>query len=268
MTAGGDTASQAKEAAPGAPDAAAPGATTGTVGTVSRALVYRGDMSIRVDDVEAAAAKVQALATSLKGHLASEKRSLGSQSAFASLTIRVPSDSFTTAMDRLSKEIGREEGRSSNTEDVTEAVVDLDARIAAARDSEAAARRLLTERGSASLDELLKLDSAVRQRQAELAALEAKKRHLDDIVSLSSITVNIAGPNTALPETPKERSPGFLGGLEAGWDAFLDFGTWLGYTIGAMLPFLTVIAILIFGAVYGLRYRRSRRHPADPPATS
>jgi hypothetical protein len=260
-------ASQAKEAAPVAPDAAAPGTTTDTVGTVSRSLVYRGDMSIRVQDVEAAAAKVQALATSLKGNLASEKRSLGNQSAFASLTIRVPSESFTVAMDRLSKEIGREETRSSNTEDVTEAVIDLDVRIASARDSEAAARKLLLER-SGTLDELLKLDNAVRQRQAELAALEAKKRHLDDIVSLSTITVNIAGPNTALPETPKERSPGFLGGLEAGWDAFVDFGIWLGYAIGAMLPFLVALAILLLGAIYGLRYRRNRSHPADAPSTT
>ncbi len=251
--------------APGEQDAGkAPNATAAPEG---RALIYRGDMTIRVEEVEAAAVKVEALATSLKGHLASEKRSLGSQSAYASITIRVPSESYATAMQRLSKEIGREESRSSNTEDVTEAVVDLDTRIAAAKASVESVRRLF-DRPGLPMNEIVLLEKELSSRQAELASLEAKKRRLSDLVAMSTITVNLAGPNTVLPEKPKERAPGFLGGLQAGWDAFLSVGAAIIYVVAYLLPFAAVILLLGFGLSRLLRLRRERvTTTASPPST-
>jgi hypothetical protein len=227
-----------------------------------RSLIYRADLTIRVEDVEAASGKVTAIASTLGGHLSSEKRSTGTRSASAVMTLRVPSDKFATAMERLSKEIGKEENRSSNTEDVTEAIVDLDTRIAAQRASVESVRRMF-ERATALTDVVL-LEKELSQRQAELASLEAKKRRLGDLVSLSTITVTVAGPNTELPEI-EEDTPGFLGGLEEGWDAFLRFGSGLGYLLAYLLPFLLALAIPVTALYWLLRVRRRRPLPSQEP---
>jgi hypothetical protein len=102
----------APQAAPGGgdvlskPDAdtakAQEGGTTATTGKVdNRSLIYRGDITVRVEDVEKTADQVRALATTLGGHVDSEKRIAGTQNASASITIRVPSKDFSAAFDRL-----------------------------------------------------------------------------------------------------------------------------------------------------------------------
>jgi Domain of unknown function (DUF4349) len=115
-------------------------ATGATAAPVVRSLIYRGDITIRVDDVEKAAEQVSAMATTLGGHIDSEKRTTGTSQASATITIRVPSKEFSAAFDRL-KGLGKEQSRSSNVEDVTEAVVDLDTRIASKKAQLEATRR-------------------------------------------------------------------------------------------------------------------------------
>jgi hypothetical protein len=238
---------------------------TATNGPVEgRALIYRGDITVRVDDVEVAAGKVESIATSLGGHISSQKRVSGSRDANASITMRVPSKSFDSAMTQVAA-LGKEQSRGSNTEDVTEAIVDLDTRIAAQKASVESVRRMF-ERATALSDVVL-LEKELSQRQAELASLEAKKRRLDDLVALSTITIALAGPNTEIP-VEKKRSPGFLGGLQSGWDAFVTSVQVILVVIGFMLPFLAALAIPIALFIWLSRRKRARLAPAptDTPA--
>lgn len=231
---------------------------TATSGPVEgRALIYRGDITVRVDDVEAAAGKVETIASSLGGHISSQKRSTGSRDAHASITLRVPSKNFESALDQVA-DLGIEQSRGSNTEDVTEAVVDLDTRIAAQQASVESVRRMF-ERATA-LNDVVLLERELSARQAELASLEAKKRRLDDLVALSTITISLAGPNTEIP-VEKKRSPGFLGGLEAGWEAFVNSIQVILVVLGFLLPFLIALAIPI--ALF--LWLRRRRTPTPPP---
>ncbi|HCT76588.1 MAG TPA: hypothetical protein DGT23_08370, partial [Micromonosporaceae bacterium] len=206
---GCSSSNDSNTSAPGAPaaepvvgaqdkDAAkAPEGVTATTGPVEgRALVYRGDITVRVENVEVSADKVEAIASSLGGHVSSQKRVAGTRDARATITVRVPSKSFDSALDQVAA-LGKEESRNSNTEDVTEAIVDLDTRIAAQKSSVESVRKMF-ERATALSDVVL-LERELSQRQSELAALEAKKRKLDDLVSLSTITISLAGPNTEIP---------------------------------------------------------------------
>jgi hypothetical protein len=116
------------------------------------------------------------------------------------------------------------------------------------------------ERATA-LTEVVLLEKELSQRQAELASLEAKKRRLDDLVALSTINISLAGPNTEIP-VEKKRSPGFLGGLQSGWDAFVSSVQVIMVVIGFMLPF--VVAIAIPAALFVWLSRRRRRLTPAP----
>ncbi|GIF97354.1 DUF4349 domain-containing protein [Catellatospora citrea] len=246
----------------GAPPAAAPDGVTATDGpVVGRSLIYRGELSVRVDDVAASADRLTSLVTTAGGHIGAEKRVNDGTESQASITVRVPAKQFHGVVEQIAK-LGTEVNRSSNTEDVTEAVVDLDTRIAAQRASVESVRRMFTQ--AKQLSEVVMLERELNQRQAELASLERKKAGLDDLVSLSTITVTLVGPHTELPEPEKEPAPGFLGGLEAGWDAFVATVQVALAVLGFLLPFLIALAIPV-GLVVALRRRRTAPPPAPAP---
>jgi outer membrane murein-binding lipoprotein Lpp len=242
--------------------AAAPEGVKATSGPVEgRSLIYKGELSVRVDKVDEAATKLAAMVTTAGGFISADKRVADTGEEQAWLTVRVPSKDFQALLGRIAG-LGEELSRNTNTEDVTEAIVDLDTRIAAQRASVESVRRMFAQ--AKQLSEVVLLERELSQRQAELASLEAKKRNLDNLVALSTITVSLVGPHTEVTK-PKEPDPSFLGGLKAGWTAFVDSVQVASAVIGFLLPFLLAIAIPIGLLVWWLR--RRRRVPPAPPAS-
>ncbi|MDO3683069.1 DUF4349 domain-containing protein [Micromonospora sp. C28ISP2-4] len=240
---------------------AAPGGTGGADLRVDqRSIIYTGTMQVRVDDVEAAAREATTAVTAAGGFVGADRRSSRAAEARAALTLRVPADRFTAVIDRLAG-LGRQERREIRTEDVTEQVVDLDARIATQRARVESSRKLLAR--ATSVDELVRLENEVGTRQADLAALEARKRRLADLTSLSTITVTFLGQDASTAE--EEADLGFLAGLGGGWSAFLASARVLLTVLGAVLPFAVVIGVPLWLLLLWRRRVRARRTPPPDP---
>ncbi|MGW5078180.1 DUF4349 domain-containing protein [Micromonospora echinospora] len=240
-------------------DQAAPGGTGGADLRVDqRSIIYTGTMQVRVDDVEAAAREAGTAVTAAGGFVGGDRRTSRSAEARATLTLRVPADKFAGVIDQLAG-LGRQERREIRTEDVTEQVVDLDSRIATQRARVESARKLLAQ--ASSVDELVRLENEVGTRQADLAALEARKRRLADLTSLSTITVTLLGPDASTAE--EEADLGFLSGLDGGWTAFRASARIALTVLGAVLPFAVVIGVPLWLLLLWRRRRRARRTP--PP---
>ncbi|MEU0077074.1 DUF4349 domain-containing protein [Micromonospora tulbaghiae] len=242
-------------------DQAAPGGTGGADLRVDqRSIIYTGTMQVRVDDVEAAAREATTAVTAAGGFVGADRRSSRAAEARAALTLRVPADRFTSVIDQLAG-LGRQERREIRTEDVTEQVVDLDARIATQRARVESARKLLAR--ATSVDELVRLENEVGTRQADLASLEARKRRLADLTSLSTITVTFLGQDASTAE--EEADLGFLAGLGGGWTAFLASARVLLTVLGAVLPFAVVIGVPLWLLLLWRRRVRARRTPPPGP---
>jgi hypothetical protein len=239
--------------------------TGGQAPELGRAIVYNGQITVRVEQVADAAQRVRTLATSAGGFVGSEKSASGGSQAQSSITIRVPAEKFDGTLSDVAK-LGKELDRSVNAEDVTAAVVDLEARIKAQQASVDSVRRMFSQ--AKQLSEVVQLEQELSRRQAELDALLAKQRRLDDLVKLSTVTVNLVGPDTPYVQ-PKGEDPSFLGGLKAGWDSFVFILRIAAAVLGFLLPFLIVAAVLGVPFWWWLR-RRRRALPAAPapPAAS
>ncbi|MEV6964935.1 DUF4349 domain-containing protein [Hamadaea sp. NPDC051192] len=228
---------------------------------IGRAIVYNGQLTVRVDDVEVAAQRVRSAATGVGGFVGSEKSTSGGSRAQSSITIRVPADKFDSVLADAAK-LGEELDRSVNAEDVTATVVDLDARIKAQQASVDSVRRMFAQ--AKQLSEVVQLEQELSRRQADLDALLAKQRRLDDLVKLSTITVTLVGPDTPYVE-PKSEDPSFLGGLRAGWNTFVVILKVAAAVLGFLLPFLVVAAVVLAPLWWWLRRRRPTP-PAVPAA--
>lgn len=257
---------QAPQAVPGQPGQEAPG--TGPKAEplpdpATRSLVQIGEITVRVKEIDEAAASASTIATGGKGLVAGDRRNTDGASSSATLVLRVLPQDFTRVVGELAG-LGEEVTRSLRTEDVTEAVVDLDSRIASQQASVTRTRVLLSR--AERIADIVAVEGELARREADLAALQARKRALADTVTLATITLNLLGPRAAV--TTEENERGFLAGLEAGWNAFTATTVGMLTLFGAVLPFLVVAAVpaLVLWLVLRRRRRRGTTPVAAPPA--
>ncbi|HEU4349539.1 MAG TPA: DUF4349 domain-containing protein [Actinoplanes sp.] len=223
-----------------------------------RSIVYTGSITVRVEDVNAAAARAIGFATAAGGFVGADNRNSGEGSDNASLTLRVPAEKFSAVVDQLAG-LGVEESRGISTDDVTEETIDLDARIAVQQARVDSGRRLLAQ--AKSLSDLVMLEREVATRESDLASLQAKKRRLADLTALSTITAVLLDPEAAV--AGDDRPPGFLAGLQGGWNALLASLALLVTVLGAILPWLIALGVPLWALLYAYRrWRRTRRTPA------
>jgi hypothetical protein len=227
-----------------------------------RSIIYTGSITIRVDDVNQAAARATAIATGAGGFVGGDKRNTTNGSADATMELRIPAEKFQSVVDQLATTLGTEEQRGISTEDVTEQTVDLDARIAVQQARVDSGRGLLAK--AKTLSDLVMLEREVATRESDLASLQAKKRRLADLTALSTITVVLLNKQAkAVPG--KAGPPGFLAGLGGGWKALMASLAVLLTVLGALLPWLIAIGVPVWALIYLYRnYLRRRPRPAAP----
>ncbi|GAB1694479.1 DUF4349 domain-containing protein [Krasilnikovia sp. M28-CT-15] len=263
----GPAAAPAERQAEGgtAQDKAQPGAQAPNLAVDQRSIIYTGSVTVRVKNVNTAAAQVAAFATGAGGFVGGDNRNSGTPGGsgdHGSLTLRVPSAKFGAVIDQIAG-LGTEQQRATNTEDVTEQVVDLDARIATQQARVDSGRRLLAQ--AKTLNDLVMLENEVGTRQADLASLQAKKRRLADLTALSTITAELLGPEAAAVDEP-DGPPGFLAGLKGGWNALVASLSVLLTVLGALLPWLLALGIPAYGIFWLIRRYARRPHLATAPA--
>ena len=200
--------------APGEPKPDDPDATTPAE---ERSLIYTGTITVKVTQVAQAADQAIAIATGLGGVVGGDNRTIDEDRSQAILVLRVPAERFSSTLDAMAK-LGTEESRQVQATDVTDSMVDLDARVATQEASVNRVRDLLAR--AQTIGEIVALESELTRRQADLDSLKQRRAKLSGLVALATITVVLRGP-AAKVEGPTEPETGFLAGLKAGWKGFL-----------------------------------------------
>lgn len=234
------------------------------VGVPARAVIHTGRLELEVKDVADAADAAVRIAEDVEGYVGKDSRdtSDGSgRSGRAVVTLRIPAAAFQSGIRRLAT-LGRELEREITAEDVSEAMVDLDTRIATMRASVKRTRALLDR--AQSISDISAVERELSTREAELASLESRRRNLGNQVAYSSITVTLVASEAAAPP-PSQPKIGFGTGLAAGWDAFTMSVRVLLTILGAILPFL-MYGIPVLALV--LLVRRLSRRPRPLPAAA
>lgn len=266
-----ESTTESTAAPPTAPDKASPTGQDVTPSLVAgRAFVSNAAMTVRTDDLSAVKASAIAAVESAGGGLFGEESSFDGD-AKAVLTFKVPPERFRETLTTLER-LGDLQTQAVSTSDVTDQVIDLDARISAATASLDRTRVMLDN--ASSLAEVTTLDSEVSRRQADLEKLIGQRQTLGDRTELATIVLTVVRPEAPAPTpapTPKVAAettpPGFIDGLHTGWAAFVKGGSVVLAGVGLVLPFLLVIIpfLTIAWLVLRLRDRRGRGRTAGWP---
>jgi Domain of unknown function (DUF4349) len=223
----------------------------------TREIIYIVDLTVEVDDVVAAVRRASEMATSSSGFVASETIE-GTDSA--SITLRVPTEAHSDTVTRL-ESLGEVRNRVRTAEDVTEEVVDVEARIASQRRSIERIRALLDQ--AADVDDVVRIESELATREAELDSLLLRQEELAKLTALATVTVTFI----AFGNADDDADVGFVSGLRAGWNALVDAAKVTMAILGALLPFAIVVAAVGVPAWWALR-RRRRTVPTAPDPQS
>jgi hypothetical protein len=222
---------------------------------VDRSLVRTANLELTAGDVGRTVDRARDIAVTEGGYTGREEV----RDDAGTLTLHIPSDRFDHALGELSG-LGEVVARNQSAEDVTEQVVDLDSRIATQRASVARVRALLAKANT--VDEVVRIEREVTTREADLESLEQRGKTLAGQVAMSTVTIRVTRTG-APPPPPRRDESGFLAGLSDGWHAFRTAGAATLQVVGAVLPFLLVLAI---PAAVVLRLRRRHRTAPAAPA--
>ena len=162
-------------------------------------LVRRGWLDLIVDAPPATAARAQEITLSFSGLVQTANVSDDE----AKLVLRVPEPRLDEALDQLST-LGKVDSRRLSANDVTEEVIDLEARVAslvAVRDR----LRALLER-SAGMSEIMSVERELARVQTEIDAIEGRLRHLTSRAVMAEVSLS----------AQRERRLGILGVVAVG----------------------------------------------------
>ncbi|MEA5361839.1 DUF4349 domain-containing protein [Amycolatopsis sp., V23-08] len=226
-------------------------------GASDRKLSRSARLDLTATKVTDVVAQARGIAQGAGGYTGQE--STGEDSA--TLSLAVPAEKLDGVLDQLSHLGTSLVKREMNTQDVTEQVIDVEARLSTQRASVERIRALLAK--ATSVSEIASVESELTSREATLESLEQQRNSLAGSVAMSTVSMSIR--SVAAPPPPAEEDhSGFLGGLAGGWDAFLVFGGGLLTVLGAIAPFLLIVGPLAWGGWWLNRRRRAARPEPAP----
>ena len=231
--------------------------------TVQQQVARTAKVAITVPDVESAATVLRQVAAEVGGQITAENlvtraEADGRRGPISTMVVSVPAEALDRTLEQL-KSVGTITSRVISSDDVTTQVADVESRVATLNGSIERIRDLSEKAGS--IRDLTQLEAELTSRISERDSLVAQQRSLAGRVALSPITITLTTPE-AVSEI---EATGFVGGLIAGWAALASSTRVLLTIIGAVLPFLAVLALVTVPVLVWRRRRvRSARLPAQP----
>jgi hypothetical protein len=246
---GGDSQLISKEAGPAAkPDAYKPIPPISKE-PAARQVIVTGTVNLTVKEPKDIAGRLSAYVESIGGRVDERTQNNDSGGGSAFLKVRVPSGRVTSMIAHL-KTYGTVDDVSLQNDDVTSQTTDLNARIKALQLSISRLEKIMGNADTSA--ELIKAESALTTRQAQLDSLEAQRTGLADQVQLSTVSIDISQRTKADTVSPG----GFHGGLVDGWNALVSTVNHVVKVVGVLLPWAAIAAAL-GGAYVLIRRRRS-----------
>ncbi len=233
---------------------------------VGQSIIYTATMTVRSTNVAAAARKITGIVVAAGGYTSDEHlvaETAGKTGERVSVTLKIPVPAYQSVLSQLSSPaLGKQISMQQQATDVTQQVANVNSLVTSEEAAISALQGLLKRAGSVS--GLLQVQQQISSNESTLNSLLAQQRALDHETSFATVSMNLVSPVHKVVHKKKVTQHGFLAGLGAGWRA-LRHATGLVLTaLGAVLPFLVVIAAL--GGIGYAGWRRFGRRKGSPTA--
>jgi hypothetical protein len=219
-------------------------------------LVKQAHLTVVLPDPEAAADQIQQMVTQAQGDLLGlqDYRSPAGVAHEISLTLRIPQNRLNAVLANI-RDLGTVQQQTITVEDVSNQIVDLEARLINLRKSEAALLNIMERSGD--IADVLEVSRELSQVRESIERIDAQQQTLKQRVAYSHIYLTLKTPTAAVaPLRPAGETLGNTWqAATRSFKAFTLGGLKVGLWLLAYSPYLVLVAMLGFG-VYRLRRPR------------
>jgi Domain of unknown function (DUF4349) len=229
-----------------------------------RLIVRTGQLSLRVNDLDAALVEVARGIETLGGYVAASERSGQDENAMARVTYRVPAARWDDALVAARKAGDKVLGEQTSSIEVTDQVVDLGARLVNLRATEAALQEIMAK--ATKIPDILEVQAQLTAVREQVERLEAEKQNLEGQAAMATLAVDFTLPPPVAVTTAQhgwdpaaeiDRAAATL--VEMGQGA-ANVGIWLAVVWLPILLVVGLVALIVFAIV-----RRARRRSTATP---
>lgn len=224
----------------------------------SSQLIRTATVSLEVQNMDRAVHAASGIVDGELGDIITLDYRSGSQAdaaQTASMQVRVPQYRFEQAMDQLAS-LGKVTSRTVNAQDVSDQIVDVQARLRNLRHTEADILKIMDRYGD--IEQVLRVTQELGSVREQIETLDAQLKGMQYQVAYSTITIDFSSPAAVAPQSRATAIlanawHAALASLQGLTLALLSAGLWLV----AFSPYVLVLALLVVVTV-----RRSRMRPA------
>ncbi|MDS0276485.1 DUF4349 domain-containing protein [Halomicroarcula sp. S1AR25-4] len=223
-----------------------------------RAIIKTGRMVVEVENFSQSRTAIASQARQYGGYVSGSNQRLhrsGNETWISGyVVVRVPNEQYRAMQDDIAAE-GTVLSEETQTDDVTDQLVDLEARLENLRQRRDRLRTFYDEANDT--EELLRIEEQLSEVQGQIEQLEAKQRSLEQRVAYSTIRVELQEPEPGISQIRTQYHEQSLAAvfLRSVNDVYV-FGRATLVTLAAAAPWLGVLAVPAFGLRRVLRGRR------------
>ena len=222
-----------------------------SAGSFEPDIIRTGYLSLSVDSPADTADEITEVVEAAGGRIASRSDytpvDFGQPSSY--LEARIPYEVLDDTVASL-QNLGDVQDVSLNTADLSLQKVDLYARIDVLEAAITRLNELLAD--AASTSDLIAVESALSERQAELDSLQSQRDYLSDQTLFATLSIALITPANARPADPD----GFLDGIIRGWESILAFFAGVIVWAGILVPWVGLVGLIV---LLGIVVRKVRR---------
>lgn len=231
-------------------------------------IVRTGSLQLEVADVRAALTSARATVLGMGGYIGASQQYNDGDEITANVSYRIPVDRWEDALDAF-RALGTPVNEQTDAIEVTDQIVDLEARIRNLKASETALVRHASE--AVRVSDLLEIEARLSDIRGQIEQLTAQQRNLEDRAAYATLTVTFGTEILAVQQTAEKWDPqaevdragaSLLGFVQA----LTTAGIWFAIVwLPILLVFAAIVALVVFVA---RRFGFLRRQSPVPPAAA
>lgn len=163
------------------------GSITSTV--IDRMIVNNGNMTLIVHDIPDTLDEINRIAQSYRGYVVSSNNWKSGERIYGYISIRVPAQHFSDAMDTIAQLAVEVSARSTSAQDVTEDYIDLTARLSNFETTRGQLLAIMAE--AKEIEDILAIQMQLTSIGEQIEQIKGQMQYLEQTSSTSLITANL-----------------------------------------------------------------------------
>lgn len=218
-------------------------------------IIKTGSLSLHMESVRDGAEAIQLSVEEIGGQVTNSNITRYSNSYYATLTVQVPSEQFDAAMELLKGMALYVSSEYTNADNVTEAYMDLEARLSNLKEEEAQYLAILDK--AVTVEEILQVTDYLSNVRYEIESIEGQLKYYDSNVDYSTISLTLTEDESVEAVQESWRPGSTFNEAVSDWMIFLqdfvDFGI---YVVIFAWP---VLLIALVALIWNRRHAKKRK---------